>query len=478
MMQRKQIFLFLFLYAFLRIFSYFFSPETPLYAANPLNAIVSTIILAAAAYLLWKKDERGWYIVALEMILGGSGGYLAVGELALRTCLLAASLAIFFFQKISDKNFSIKNYFKENKKNVYLLFCIVAIGIISAIHGLFAGHQMDLIIADTIPYLFFLYYFPLQELLRSERFKQLALNILAAAVIGNFVFILFTFVGFSSHLFLLQDAYYHWYRDVALGKITELPFNFYRLVLNEQLLLVPLLLFFLSKAISKSPLARGLKGDVGSFEPTPPHPPAGRDLMLVSLLLAILSVNLTRIYLVALIVGLLLLFTRTNWKRWLFASTATIMLFFVFFTGLHLAVSRGQSLGWELFGLRLQSIVSPTLEESSLSRLLLLPKIIEKIKTHPVLGNGLGDTVTVYSPIIKQEITTPQFDWGYLEIFDELGVVGLIAWLSLISYLFWKLHKNRALMASLVALAVINITSPALFHVLGVVWITALLSLI
>ena len=40
--------------------------------------------------------------------------------------------------------------------------------------------------------------------------------------------------------------------------------------------------------------------------------------------------------------------------------------------------SRGQSLGWELLGLRLGSIASPSIEESSLSRIMLLPKIWEK----------------------------------------------------------------------------------------------------
>ncbi len=457
MLNKKSVIFFLAVYFLLRIFSYFFSPATALHAAHPINTIVAISILVFTVYLLWKKDKRGWQIVALEMILGGGGGYLAAGELSLRTGLLVASLAIFFFQKISDKNFSIKNYFRENKKNVYFLFCIVTIGIISAIHGYFTGHQVNLVIADTIPYLFFLYYFPLQELLHSERFKQLVLNILAAAVIGNFILILFTFIGFSSHLFILQDAYYHWYRDVALGKITELPFNFYRIVLNEHLLLVPLLLFFLSKAISKSPIAGGIS----------------------LLLIVVLSINLTRIYLVALIIGLLLLLTKINWKRWLLAATASLILFAASFTGLHLAASRFQSLGWELFGLRLQSIVSPTLEESSLSRMLLLPKILEKIKTHPVLGNGLGDTVTVYSPVLRQQITTPHFDWGYLEIIDELGIAGLMVWLLFIGYLFYSFKQKKASRwraASLISLLVINITSPALFHVLGVVWITFLLA--
>jgi O-antigen ligase len=146
--------------------------------------------------------------------------------------------------------------------------------------------------------------------------------------------------------------------------------------------------------------------------------------------------------------------------------------------GIHLGASRGQSLGLEIFGLRLQSIVTPALEESSLSRMLLLPKIIAKIKGHPFIGDGLADTVTVYSPVVKKEITTSQFDWGFLEIWAELGLVGLLAWASLISFLVYQLKQQYFTPAwqlgSIVVLGVITLTSPALFHVLGIVWLTVL----
>ena len=452
MIAKKQILGGLMIYFAIRIFAYFYSPTTPLYAANPINWLLSGAILATALYFLWKKDIRGWLIIAAEIILGGAGGLLEIKGLSLRTLLLISSLAIFFYQTLRDKEF---NQLFENKIVAYLIVAILGIGAISAMRGYYMGHSLGLIIADTIPYLFFLYYFPLKKLLLSEHFKNAALNMIIAAIIGSVIFSFFTFILYSAGVGVLQDNYYHWFRDVAAGKITEYGFHFYRTTLNEHLLLIPLLLFFVAHLMANKPAKQP-------------------SLAIAGLMLAILSINLTRIYIVAMGIGLLFLFSKSNWKRWLLYSTATIVGFFLIFTTVHLLSSRGQSLGWEFFGLRIKSIALPATENSSLSRLLLLPKILEKIKAHPVLGTGLGDVVTVQSPIFGGIISTPHFDWGYLEIMAETGIIGLIVWILIIGYCLFK-TKDWALRAALISLLVINLTSPALFHVLGILFIIFIL---
>ncbi len=447
-LSKKQIYLYLAIYFGVRIFSYFFSPSTPLYFANPVNWFFSTAILLVVVYFLLKKDIHGWLLIASGLILGGAGNFLEIKGISLRTLLLVSSMLIFFYQIIKEGQY--REFFK-NKPAFYLLFFIFLAVTISAIRGYYLGNAPRLIFADTIPYFFFLYYFPLKQLLLSEKFHKASFNMLVAAIIGNFIFTYFTLAGFSSGVFVLQDSYYHWFRDVASGKITNYGTGFFRIVLNEQLLIVPLFLWIFAKRISEH-----------------------REYIMKvagAMLLAILTINITRIYLVALAVGILFLFSFKNWKRWL-AYTAGALIFFVMaFSLTHLAATKGKSLGWEYLGLRLQSIALPQTEDSSLSRLLLLPKIVEKIKLHPLLGNGLGDTVTVHSPVFDVNITTPHFDWGYLEIWAEMGLLGLLAWGLLIGNLIFKIKQNRGLLASVVALLVINITSPALFHVLGVVLI-------
>ena len=452
--QTKQVLGGLMFYTVIRVFSYFFSPTTPLYSANPINWLVSAGILGAAIYFLLKKDIRGWFIIAAELILGGAGSFLEIGGIALRTILLVVAMGIFVYQTIAEKKYQI---FWQNKYTVFATCGLVLAASLAATIGYLHGHPLKLIIADLIPYFFFLYYFPLSQLIISENSRRITFRMILAAIIGNFLFIYGTLVGFSTKLFVLQDNYYHWFRDVASGKITDYATGFFRIVLNEQLLLIPLFLVLFSYQLRKDKIKHHRLITLASI-----------------LLLAILTINLTRIYLVALAVGMLLLFSFKNWKKWFVYSAIATGIFVSIFVLTNLAATKGKSLGLEYLGLRLQSIAAPTIEDSSLSRTLLLPKIWEKIKTNPVLGTGLGDTVTVYSPVFKQEITTPHFDWGYLEIWAEMGLIGLLAWFVLIGYILWLLRPNLASGVPLAALLAINLTSPALFHVMGILLITIL----
>ena len=83
--QTKQVLGSLMIYTTIRAFSYFFSPSTPLYNANPVNWIISAGILSVVIYFLLKKNIGGWIIITAELILGGAGSFLEIGGIALRT---------------------------------------------------------------------------------------------------------------------------------------------------------------------------------------------------------------------------------------------------------------------------------------------------------------------------------------------------------------------------------------------------------
>ncbi len=458
----KNIFLLFFLYLFIRVTSFFAPPETTLQNGSFFNSLISIAILIVTSYLIIKKNDYAWYIIAAEIILGGSGNFFSVFEISLRTLLLVSSLALFVLSKPLNETILSLCEHTFFLKILIVLYFIVAT---SAIRGFYFGHSASQIFADTIPYLFLLYYFPFSEIFKKEKFRNFITQSLIAALIGNLTLIFFTFIGFSLQLFHPQDAYYHWFRDVANGKITDLGYNFYRIVINEHLLLIPLFLLFFNRLLSQ---------DVKEY----------KKYFQISclLILGLLAISLTRIYLIALIIGLVLSFSTINYKKWILFCTLSLFTFILIFVGMHTAASRGKSLGLELFGLRIQSIAAPDIEDSSLSRKILLPKILEKIKKRPLLGNGLGDTVTIFSPVVKKEITTSEFDWGYFEIIDELGIVGFITWLILISGLIMQIKKipkislhpgpSAFFLIPLISLLVINITSPALFHVFGIILIT------
>lgn len=446
---------------FIRLFAYIFPPATPLHPAHSVNYILTAIVILFASYLLWKRDERGYMIAAGEIILGGGGGFLSLGSLSLRTILLLICLAIYFFQQWRDKK--LEELFTKDRLAALIIVLLLLAAALSSCRGYALGHNPALIFSDFLPYLFLLYYFPLRRLVFSENFRQFAARALIVAACGNALFILFSFGGLTSGFFAMQGDYYHWYRDVARGKITAINFssspeNFFRLTLDEGLIMVPALIYFFFKLLKKN----------------------GLYLSAVVSSLIVLSLNLTRIYLLAFLAGLLALWRKEYWRRWLFLAVSSAFVFFASYSALCLLSSRGESAGWEMFGWRLNSIVAPGQEESSLSRLLLLPKIMEKIKSRPWLGQGLGDTIIVWSPVLKKEITTPHFDWGYLEIYAEMGIYGALIWLFFLLLLIRRLSRSPEMtvfLSVLISFLIINATSPALFHVLGVVALSALLAI-
>ena len=449
---RFRVIYLLFVYFGIRVFSFFFQPATPLSSnANLLNSFLTLAIVAATAYLFYKKNILGWYVVAGEIILGGTGNFIQVFGITLRSLLLIMSLTIYFYRNYRTV-FSLRN----DQLIIGEMLFIAALGLL---RGWYFSNMHSIIISDAIPYLFLLFYFPLRDLLKSDSWRKFCYTALQAAILGSAIFMLIAYFSFASGLFQVQDAFYHWYRDVAGGKITPIGFNFFRFVLNEQLLLIPILLYFLSGVMAE-------KGRVAL------------TLATSILLLFVLSLNLTRIYLIALVVGILVLFTRNNWKRWLAVSVGSLAVFLTIFSSLFFIASGGRSLGLEFFGLRLQSVIDPNLEESSFSRMLLLPKILEQIIQHPLLGRGLGSTVAIFSPVENRIITTSHYDWGYLEILAELGIIGFSIWVLFLIKIASRL-KNlpRWQSAAFVSLLVINITSPAVSHVLGLILLTLLFAL-
>ncbi len=434
-------------YALLRVFSFYFQP------GDWMNTVLTLFFLSITAALLIARRREGWYFIAFELILGGAGGFLSAFGLSLRTLLLISSALIFIFQKLKHKQ--LIPLIKENKIISIIFGLLVLSTGISTIVGFFNGHAVNLVFSDAIPYFFLFYYFPLKELLDNTEFIAFAKKMILAAIIGNALFILLTFIGYSSGWLAMFSPYYHWYRDIGLGKITEMGGNFYRLVLNEQLLLAPILLYWLYKTIKEKI--------------------TWQNIAVLSALLFVLGINFTRIYHLAIIFGALFLINKTNWKKAFSIYILSAIIYLTIFCSTNLIITHGKDTGLNLLLGRAQSIVDPNSENSSLSRMMLLPKIWEKIKVHPIVGNGLGDSLVVYSPVFKKEITTPHYDWGYLEIIGELGIIGFIIWLTLIWILFKQTKNNQLSLSLLISLLIINITSPVLFHVMGIVFVIFLL---
>jgi len=121
----------------------------------------------------------------------------------------------------------------------------------------------------------------------------------------------------------------------------------------------------------------------------------------------------------------------------------------------------------------------------------ILPRLLDQLKKQPVLSYGLGTTVSYFDPVTQTQKSTFHLDWGYLEMWLELGFFGLLAYLSLLFYIFyqgwrkireltetWQKRLVVGLLAGLAALMTATLTGPFLFHPLGIFYVVFTASLI
>jgi O-antigen ligase len=414
------------------------------------------IILMYFGALFYQNYTWAWYFVLAELFLGGTGHFLGFFGLSIRTILLVTFL-IFWL---------VHNAYKGNHQKLkvphHLFYILVALGIwilVAGLIGITQGNSILAVIQDLVPYAFFALLLPSYHILHKKIGRDFIVRLIIAFIIGSALFSMFTFILFTTGTEVIHGEFYNWYRDVVAGKITDMGTGFFRIVAPEHLLLVPLLLLLVSL------ISRKENHHTWWY-------------LLIFLSVTTLTLNLSRTYFLAIILGLIVLKYKHHLLRWLTVTAGTIFLFFAIFTTTHMLVSGG-STGWNLISNRLASISTPTLEKSTYTRVALLEPIGELIRSAPILGSGLGSTLTFWDKDNNQNITTNQFDWGYLELWVEIGGIGLLLFLVLLGMIIYSLVEiirhvedyhdfHVGILAGLVALIIMNITAPILFHVLGV----------
>ena len=450
---KNQIFIFLLLFLGLRLISYNLSSHLI------LQSLLTFLIVITLGYAYYRSPKSAFAILLTELLLGGSGQLLELYGLSLRTVLLVTFITLWFGDKLLTKKPFSKHLEKKQTLIIFGLLSFVALfWIIGAINNSFLAATQDF-----IPYLYLLIIFPATELFEDKKLISYSKNLLIAFIIGTTIFSLYNFVVFSTGWEIIHDPYYKWIRDVLAGKITDTGTGFFRIVEPIHLLLVPVTLGLAAKIMKNN------KHKMPYY-------------ILVILSLFTLVLNLSRTYFLGLILGFIILAYRQNLKKWFKISTSLAGLTIFLFFSTHLLASGFASFGLELISNRFGSIVSPSTELSTYTRSALLTPAIDLIKQSPLYGHGLGSSITFFAPNPDggfSQITTRQFDWGYLEILAEMGVIGMGVLLFVLLYLIYKLltihHRDPncqfleiSLVASLFAMILMNITAPIIFHLFGI----------
>ena len=448
------------------------------------------IMLAAGLALVFKKPAYGILVLIFELLIGHDGHLFEFSGVSIRLALFMSVMAVWFGQK-----FFRKEPLKALKSNLAWPF-VTLLGFIvfASWHGIFRNGLTTTVFGDIINYFYILLFLPLYEVMNPVRkgkdsninpiknpenkelwlsngvknfeFKQKLLEVVGGAVLALFAFSFFTLFMFASGAVFIHGpfGFYWWLRQGATAKITLTDFNFFRVVTPAHLLVLPICLIYLSSLLVKKLNAR--KKYVIA--------------LLAGLCSFIILVNFGRAYLLGLIGAFFVLLIGASPGRWLRFGAILALLLVIEMGLIVFFCSQFQAGSFRLLTERASTLLGPSEELSILNREERLATTRDLLSQYPIFGTGLGTTITFFDPILGENKTTYHLDWGWLEIWLELSLFGLAAFLIFL----WLTVKQGIIIAreslhpisqrlligvssGLIALVIATATGPYLFHGLG-----------
>lgn len=442
--------------------------------ANTVACISVGIIIAVLAY---KRPTLALSAIVMELMIGSQGHLLQIGTgfISIRSMMF---VAFFVGWGVSFlRNGSVKNVWGLLRERIEW----VVLGLV-VVYAFVRGVLMQNapIIADTNAWVFIAMIVPVLDLARreGERLKNDILPVLILAPLWLGIRTLGLEYLYAHGLAVVDppSPIHLWIRRTGTGEITPLGRNEFRVFMQSFVFMLPALFMWASRrfATHDELLKQGktavTAGDFLTF--------AGCVSFIV---------GMSRSLAVGLLAGGTMLVVLHLWKGG-FSILRNIGQVIVRFVAIFI-------LAWAMSGIarnfpvpQLAWIVPSdsgsriaTTDPASNSRRMLLNAMIEKIKQHPILGSGLGATVTYKSSdprVLAQNpnglYTTYAFEWGWLDHWIKFGIVGFILMIVLVCRLGLRLLRMDAPnwmkfagVASLVGLAVTHVFTPYLNHPLG-----------
>ncbi len=451
------------------------------YYFSILNLIIFSIIVLLFLVLAVYKIEWSFYILLAELFSNSmgyafyleSGGFKLSLRIALWLVIIAVWLAKFLLEIFKNKK---EVWFKYKKipyfKNWIYLFFFIALGLVI---GIIKNGFSDAFF-DFNAWLYFALIFPLWHIV-SGNDKDIFIKNVVSIFLGAILFLIFKsflFLFLFSHNLepLIADLYY-WTRRYYLGEITAMGGGFYRVFLQSQIYI--LIAFLIS--ISAWIFTKNKKAKIYL-------------LAFLSLLNLILILSFSRSFWLAGFLTLILMFvvlwSKFGFRKMLNSFLITLLSFVIGFS-LVLGIVKFPWPNSEVkFNLdSLSERANVRAEESAISsRWTLLEILRDDISDNFLLGRGFGARVEYKSSdprVLEQTAdgvySTYAFEWGWLDIWLKLGILGILSY-GLLVYLFikdfWQKFKSKnnfiylGLGLSILSLVVVNFFTPYLNHPLGI----------
>ena len=440
------------------------------------NLITLVVIGLAAAFVSFKRLELGIFAAFLELFSNSHGHQIfAVVEgfqLSLRMAIFGGVLLGWFIGVFAKKHRMQTTWIKPF---LPLMFAVVIGVVLGAMNNALGN-----VFSDGNAYLYLLYLLPISSVVWDTSKKRQLLQVLAAAatwVMFVTVILLYLFTHF--HPETLRSTYV-FLRDIRLAEITNIQSFLFRIFIQSQFFVIVFSALLLSVLLTKRTkkewwvITAGLSGAI-----------------------ATILIGFSRSFWVGIIAALVVfaaaLFTvkpRGKEVKKLVSSIllASVFAVLIFIMAALFPLPSGMVGGnlTDFFSSR-----SAGTDAGISSRWNLLTPMIEDVKTSPLLGYGFGHEVTFITddPRVRAinpngEWTTFSLEWGWLELWLKMGILGPISFIYLFVFfvkgLLPELRTKRywlalALMCSLAFMFVTHVFSPYLNHPIGLGFLLFLL---
>jgi O-antigen ligase len=457
------------------------------------NNIAFFIIVLLCLVLAIIKLEYGVYVIFVELFIG-SLGYLfsfSLGNnnISVRIALWLIIMSIWLVKSIINviktKRISLP-IFKSSYFKYFLLFFAFIIWAFA--NGILNKNSLHDVFFDFNGWLYFTLIFPVYDVFNptesSERnnkisgFMQIFTACLAWLTFETF-FLLF---AFSHGLTGIIESLYHWVRDTGVGEITQMQGGFYRIFFQSHIYVLIGFFIFLLLALNYNKNEKIYKTKSLNY------------WLFSILLLAVNIISFSRSNWIGLIAGLaavsMIFIYQKKWRK-LGLLVLLVFINLIVSLGLIVLIAKfpypSATANFNTADLLSERASDISSESGVSSRWSLLPKLFAKIESGPVLGKGYGTTVTYQSkdPRILAanptgEYTTYAFEWGWLDIWLKLGILGLLSYFLLLYIIIFKnIRKNTnldddkqiinfSLLLGLFIIIAVSFFSPYMNHPLGI----------
>lgn len=472
-----------------------------------LAFVVVTVIACILA--LWRLDIAVGILLA-ELVIGSKGYLFSIDSWDWRLPIRMALFATVMLAWAYHVSRTIIGAARNKRPLLWpaitrsrFLWWYVAIGGSIAygfIAGYIFGHPVGNIIRDGNAWLFFLVVPAFYEAFRNRASISFLTALIAAGLATQTIKVLLTFyvMGHSSFTNAILTPWYHWIRHTGVGEITSLPSTMTRVFFQSQIFALAglacigafALIYFMRQCDERKEAVWSAIAHACTHYRW--------IVMFSSVLSASVIVSFSRSLWLAGVAAVIILMVWALTLNGTFKALAG----FIFMTGMSIGVGLLLLVGISsipfpatsgVFDIRsLQERVSDVDDEAAaVSRWRLLPELMKAIQNNPIAGYGFGKTVTydskdprIASGSASGSYTTFAFEWGYLDIWIKLGIIGLALYSALLfavmlqGFLLAKILRERkrfwdaalalGVSMAIITVAITHVFTPYLNHPLGI----------